>query len=335
MKVSIIIPVYNVSGYIERCLDAVLCQTYSNIECIFVDDCSPDNSMELILKKTSSYSGHISFISIHHPQNKGLSVARNSGINASTGDYLYFLDSDDEIPENSIEELVRLAKKYPDVDIVQGSSDVLENGHLNKMYQLKDTLPEFSENHRWLKKKVLERVWIPVTSWNKLIRRCFIIDNKIFFKEGLIHEDEHWTFFAAKSIKSMAFCKVTTYRHEIHEGTIMTSDSQKSISSWLYIIEDFMNNIDTDMTRIQRKVILEVSFCNLVRIIRQSSNFSIGDMLNKQKELLKPCFKNALKRFQIFELILLSYFHLPVCLLKFLCMNNIKGLYFRILKYLV
>ncbi|MCK9312325.1 MAG: glycosyltransferase [Bacteroidales bacterium] len=335
MKVSIIIPVYNVSGYIERCVDSVLCQTYSNIECIFVDDCSPDNSMELISKKTSSYSGNISFISIHHVQNKGLSGARNSGINASTGDYLYFLDSDDEIPERCIEELVRLAEKYQEVDIIQGSSEVIENGCLNKMYQLKGTLPEFSENHFWLKKNILERVLIPVTAWNKLIRRRFIIKNKMFFKEGLIHEDEHWTFFAAKSVKSMAFCKVPTYRHYIHEGTIMTSDSQKSISSWLFIIDDFVNGMDADMLRIQRKVILEVSFCNLIRIIRRSSNFSVGEMLTRQKEILKPCFRDALKRFQVFELFLLSYYLFPKCLLKFLCMDNIKGLYFRILKYLV
>jgi len=335
MRVSIIIPVYNVSVYIERCMDSVLCQTYSDIECIFVDDCSPDNSMELIFKKISLYSGNISFISIQHAQNKGLSGARNSGIKASTGDYLYFLDSDDEIPEHGIEELVRLAEKYPDVDIVQGSSEVIENGRSNKMYRLKGTLPEFSENHFWLKKNVLERVLIPVTAWNKLIRRRFIIENKMFFKEGLIHEDEHWTFFAAKSVKSMAFCKVPTYRHYIHEGTIMTSDSKKSISSWFSIIDDFVNGMDADMLRIQRKVIFEVSFCNLVRIIRLPSDFSTSDMLTIQKELLKPCFRDALKRFQIFELFLLSYYHLPVCLLKVLCMDNIKGLYFRILKYLV
>jgi len=335
MKISIIIPVYNVSAFIERCMDSVIYQSYSDIECIFVDDCSPDNSADLITQKMASYSGHIAFKMIRHEQNKGLSGARNSGIHASTGDYLYFLDSDDEITEKCLAHLVSLANKYAGVDIVQGSSEVL-NGKKNKnMYQLKSDMPEFSENHLWLKKNLLERTAIPVTAWNKLINRHFITSNNLFFKEGLIHEDEHWTFFAAKHIRSMAFCRASTYRHYIHEGTIMTSDQRKSISSWLVIIDDFINHIDDELDRIQRKVILEVSFCNLVRIIKGYSRYSADEMIYRQKDLLKPHLKIAWKKVRIVELMLLSYNYLPVFILKFLCRNKIKGIYFRILKYLV
>lgn len=335
MKISIIIPVYNVSAYIERCMDSVISQTYSDMECIFVDDCSPDNSTDLIAQKMTSYSGPIVFKMIRHEQNKGLSGARNSGIYTSTGDYLYFLDSDDEISEKCVEELVNLANKYAGVDIVQGSSVVLNGEKINNMYQLKDDLPQFSENHLWLKKNLLERAIIPVTAWNKLINRRFITANNLFFKEGLIHEDEHWTFFAAKHIRSMAFCKVPTYRHYIHEGTIMTSDQRKSISSWLVIINDFINHTDAELDRIQRKVILEVSFCNLIRILKGSSPYSVDELLNKQKEILKPCLRSAWKKMRIVEFMLLSYNHQPVFILKFLCRNKIKGIYFHTLKYLV
>ena len=100
MKISVIIPVYNVEKYIRRCLLSVKdqkCEDF-NIECLIVDDCSPDGSMTIVrdlIEKNDDKS--ITFTIISHEKNKGLSEARNSGIKASTGDYLYFIDSDDDI----------------------------------------------------------------------------------------------------------------------------------------------------------------------------------------------------------------------------------------------
>jgi len=335
MKVSVIIPVYNVSRYIGRCMDSVICQTWSDIECIFVDDCSSDDSVDQILKKIAAYTGPFTFRIIHHERMKGPSSSRNSGIQASTGDYLYFLDSDDEIAKNGIELLANLAKKYPGVDIVQGSSDIIEGNKTNNRYRLKKTIPEYSENHIWLKKNVLERVNIPLTAWNKLIDRRFITTNKLLFKEGIIHEDEHWTYFVAKYVRTMAFCKIPTYRHYIREGSIMTSGLKDSIPSWFIIIDDFLAHIDDDLARSQRKVILEVSFCNLIRIIKKAKEGPIDELLTRQKEMMRPFLKSAQKRKQVFEILLISYNYLPVFILKHLCKNNITGLYFHILKYFV
>jgi len=335
MKVSVIVPVYNVSKYIERCVDSMINQTYEDIECIFVDDCSSDNSVEIIAQKIAMYAGLITFEIIHHKQNKGSSGARNTGIEASTGDYLFFLDSDDEISNNCIELLVDLALRYPDVDIVQGSSNVIDRRHLNRMYLLKKSLPEFTKDHVWLKTNVLKRVLIPVTPWNKLINRNFTITNNLYFQEGIICEDELWTYFVAKCIKAIAFCKIPIYQHYINEGSVMTSNPSKRISSWLIIINSYINNIDPDLSRFQRKVILEGSFGNLVRIIKGYPQISIDDILAKQRRILNPCIKSARKRHQIFELLLLSYNYFPKFLLKFLCMNGVKSIYLGILKYLV
>ena len=335
MKVSVIVPVYNVSKYIERCMNSVINQTYSDIECIFIDDCSPDNSVKLIEQKRSLYAGPITFEIIRHEQNKGLSGSRNTGIKAASGDYLFFLDSDDEISNNCIELLANLAAKYKDIDIVQGSADVINEGHLNKMYLLKSALPEYTTDHAWLKKNVLRKAFIPVTSWNKLIRRNFITANNLYFKQGIIHEDQHWTFFAAKCIKAMAFCKVPTYRHYIHEGSIMTSDPNTSITNWFIIINDFVHHIDKDLPRFQRKAILEVSFGNLIQIVKVYPQNNACTLLAKQRSILEPCIKSARKRHQIFELLLLSYNYFPIFLLKFLCMNGVKSIYLGILKYMV
>ena len=92
MKITIVIPVYNVAPYIEECLRSVMNQSWQGtIECILVDDCGADNSMKIINQILQSYQGDLEFKIIHHEQNRGLSAARNSGIDAATGDYVYFL----------------------------------------------------------------------------------------------------------------------------------------------------------------------------------------------------------------------------------------------------
>ena len=108
--ISIIIPIYNVEPYIIRCVDSVLRQTYRQLEIILVDDCSPDHSMEIARKhiEASTSSKGLKFKYIKHEKNRGLSAARNSGLDAATGEYIYFLDSDDEITEEEKSELEAL-----------------------------------------------------------------------------------------------------------------------------------------------------------------------------------------------------------------------------------
>lgn len=101
LKISIIIPVYNVSLFIERCLLSVVEQRHEALEVILVDDASPDDSMEKARRFLSGYP-KLDYKIVTHPQNKGLSAARNTGVKHSTGAYLYFLDSDDALPENAI-----------------------------------------------------------------------------------------------------------------------------------------------------------------------------------------------------------------------------------------
>ena len=123
MKISIIVPVYNVELYIKECFESIAAQTYKGeIECIFVDDCGQDDSVAILEKLIAEYHGPIQFSIVHHEHNKGLSGARNTGIRKAKGDYLYFLDSDDTITPDCIEKLVMLVEKYPGVEMVQGST---------------------------------------------------------------------------------------------------------------------------------------------------------------------------------------------------------------------
>ena len=122
-EISIIIPIYNVEKYVAECLNSVISQTYdhSKIECIIVDDCSPDKSMEIVNEIIREYDGDMAFITCRHEHNQGLSSARNTGISIATGEYLYFLDSDDYIYPNSLELLMEGIGINRDIDMVVGN----------------------------------------------------------------------------------------------------------------------------------------------------------------------------------------------------------------------
>ena len=131
IKVSIIIPVYNVEKYIERCLRSVISQTYSNIECILVNDGTPDRSFEIAKEFINKYNhkekSNIDFILIEHEHNKGLSEARNTGVRASTGEYVYFLDSDDAIMPEAIKDLVQTVERNKRPDVIYGSTLLIDS----------------------------------------------------------------------------------------------------------------------------------------------------------------------------------------------------------------
>ena len=125
MKVSIIIPIYKVEPYIERCIQSVLRQTYRDLEVILVDDCTPDRSMELAKAciEQSPLSKDLQIVYLRHEQNRGVSVCRNDGIDAATGEYIMFIDSDDHITDDCVETLVKPLENYPyDLSLRHGGS---------------------------------------------------------------------------------------------------------------------------------------------------------------------------------------------------------------------
>jgi glycosyltransferase involved in cell wall biosynthesis len=239
MKVSIIIPVYNVGPYIKRCLESVTNQSYSGIECILVDDCGTDNSMEIVRSFIDSYNGAVEFVITRHEKNRGLSAARNTGIIKSQGDYLFFLDSDDAITPMCIEHLVLLANKYQTADFVQGNT-VQGIGCVPNYCFAKD-VPEFINNKQFLSQVIYTRA--NISSWNRLIKRSFIISNSLFFQEGIVHEDDCWAYFLAKYSNAAAFTNEGTYWYYLNSNSIMTSSSRSMIRKRLdscYVISDII-----------------------------------------------------------------------------------------------
>lgn len=243
IKVSIIVPVYNVESYIEKCLRSVMEQIYTNYECLIVDDCGTDNSILIAKQLVAKYDGPATFRIIHRERNGGLSAARNTGLREAVGKYVYFLDSDDKLFPHSLEVLVRLAQKYPGVDMVQGNIEI-QNGKLQHLHFHKDAFCEYLNNSMEIRSLVLGK--LPETAWNKLVRRAFLLSNHLFFMEGIIHEDEMWRWHYQKEIQSLAICFENTYWYRTdNQQSIMTvPDRTNSLLSHIAIEREMIATFD-------------------------------------------------------------------------------------------
>ena len=219
MKISIIIPVYNVEPYIEDCLKSVAEQTYKgDIECIIVDDCTPDGSCAIIEHFINEYNGSIDFKLLHHTVNRGLSAARNTGIDAAAGEYIYFLDSDDEITPECIELLTKPLKnnKY---DFVIGNYETVGSDAQFPPLLLEEGS---TANNSLIRTLYFANKWY-MMAWNKLCNLDYIRMEKLYFKEGLINEDELWSFQLACTAQSMYVIDKCTYTYKIRTNSITST----------------------------------------------------------------------------------------------------------------
>lgn len=260
-KVSIIIPIYNVEPYILECLQSVANQTIADkLECILVDDCGADNSVSVAEAFLKSYSGGIHFELLHHQKNGGLSAARNTGVCASHGEYLYFLDSDDTIIPRCMEILVEMAERNR-ADVVIGSYITDDN----RMSQFENIdYPECVSDKCKVKRMMLDYDVIPVTAANRLIRRDLFVKNDLFFKEGIIHEDNYWTFFLAKYVERMAICKKKVYYYRSTPGSITNKvNIEKETLAFHTMINNFCSHIDSFEENAQKRNV----FCLLLGAI--------------------------------------------------------------------
>lgn len=221
-KISIIIPVYGVELYIEDCIRSVMVQDYTGqLECILVDDCSPDKSIEIAEQVISAYRGCINFRIIHHEKNKGLSGARNTGISNATGEYVYLLDSDDEIVVNCISALVEPLMDHS-FDMVIGDYRAIGT---DKEFQKLNMVTGETYFGNSIPASYYHGKWMQIAV-NKLYSIDYLTRENLVFKEGLIHEDELWSLEIAASAKNICGVKKETYIYKIREDSITTAITQ-------------------------------------------------------------------------------------------------------------
>lgn len=210
-KVSLIIPVYNVENYIEKCLDSVVNQTLKDMEIIIVNDGSQDKSKQKIEKYLKKYSS----IKYLEKENGGLSDARNYGMPHATGEYIAFLDSDDYVEKTMYEEMYNIAKKE--------NADMVECDFVWEYPNKKrEDIGEFYHS----KKEMIEKGH--VVAWNKLIKREIIEKTKIIFPVGLRYEDMEFFYKLVPYIDKVSFVKKCFVHYVQRENSIANTQNVRT-----------------------------------------------------------------------------------------------------------
>ncbi len=233
-KVSVIIPVYNAKDYLGRCLDSVINQTLKDIEIICINDCSKDNSLE-ILKEYSSKDKRIKLI--NHKTNKGESAARNTGLDNAKGEYIAFLDNDDTIDSNFYEKLYKKATET-NADIVKGEvkyinyDNTITYGNINEEY-----------------KKTKNKMTFVLNWWCAIYKRELIFDNNIRLLEGCILGGDslflNEAIINAKNFQIVDNVYYNYYRREDSgDSKILSFEKMKSA---LNVFELILNNINNSL----------------------------------------------------------------------------------------
>lgn len=224
MLFSIVVPIYNVEPYLERCIASMREQTYENIEIILVDDESPDRCPAIC----DRYAELDNRIKVIHKKNGGLSDARNHGVAAATGEYIIFLDSDDYIGLDTCERFAEYAKGG--IDILVGSATV--EGGACDLRQIDPTDTVYT-GEEYLKKAHRESK-ARMAAWLNVYRRQFLLENELWFQRGILHEDEEFTprvFLRAQSVVNTG---INFYHYIIRDNSITTKKDKRRNARDLY-----------------------------------------------------------------------------------------------------
>lgn len=272
IKISIIIPVYNVEKYLRECLDSILAQTFQDFEIICVDDGSTDKSLEIL----QEYKRKDDRFVILQQRHAGAGAARNHGLKLAEGKYIQFLDSDDYFEPNLLEELYTRAEKFgSDLTVcssrkVDDEGNITETGSPNFPINI-DKVPMEQVFNRQDFKDEIFCLLIPVV-WNKLIKKSFLDKNHLEFPKLTIYEDIAFMHsVVACADRIVAFNKeLINYRFNRPGSLVSTRSSHtiEAIKSCMYLGE-FLNcrNLLTEYENAYKKAFInhiraEISYCN-------------------------------------------------------------------------
>lgn len=191
--VSIVIPIYNVESYLDRCINSVVLQTYENVEIILIDDGSTDRSSEIC----DEWAARDSRIVVIHKQNAGLGMARNSGIDKARGKYIFFFDSDDYVDTDIVRKCVENAQKNDSDVVIYGRYCVYEDGRIGKG-EIKTEKTVYTDemiNNELLPGMFTYDMGFGVSAWGRMYRLDIINENGIRFvsEREIISEDAYFT----------------------------------------------------------------------------------------------------------------------------------------------
>lgn len=257
--ISVIIPVYKVEKYLDSCVESVVGQTYQNLEIILVDDGSPDHCPEMC----DAWEEKDKRIKVIHKQNGGVGSARNEGIKLASGDWVWFVDSDDTIEENAITLLSEVFAQTPDL--------IVFNKEENEVYQ-KDN--RFFDEYYF-------RYRFGFEPWNKLYKLNIIRQNGLKFDtEEKIGEDLLFNIKYYKYAKNYVFTDLKLYNYRIREDSAMGEKDPERLEKQLSVYSKIYDFYKNDLNE---KTLAQLFIMHLVSGINQSDK---ADLKNEEKHSL-------------------------------------------------
>lgn len=242
--VSVIIPIFKAENYLRECLDSVVNQTLKNIEIICVDDGSPDHSADIAAEYAQKYTN----VKLLRKENGGQSSARNLALEHAEGKYVYFLDSDDYLELNMLEEVYSKAVKE-DLDMVffnavpfyESKQDKLENSHYTNFYKRKGNYSGIYTGQTLFTMMHQNREFLGSPCF-EIIRRSLIEDNNLLFYNGIIHEDNLFVFQCTMLAERATHIDKVFYHRRLHsDSTMTTQKSMKNVEGYLVSYSEMLH----------------------------------------------------------------------------------------------
>ena len=308
-KISVIVPVYNVEKWLNMCIDSILAQSYKNLEIILVNDGSTDKSKDIC----DQYLKEDNRVKVFDILNSGQSVARNIGLKEAKGDYILFIDSDDYISDKAIIEKFINILDSNNYDFIYTSYCRFEDGNEEKITEI---LPINLTNNE-IKNKEGKDILVDLLNKNsfhhapylKVCRKEFILNNKLFFREGYYHEDAEWTFKVFYYAKKIFIYDKPWYMRRMRENSTITSRNEsaicKKLCDRLIIADDLIKFFKKENAS---KVIIN----DLVRMywgdILCVAKLSDKQLINMCSQIIDKTRKNLLivkdKKYNLFSIVI-------------------------------
>jgi len=275
--ISVIIPVYNVEDYICDCLKSILIQDYTNLEIIIVNDCTQDNSIVIASDFIELLKMKFSFKLINHFKNCGLSAARNTGIDAAKGDYIFFLDSDDFLNKTTFSSFINTI-------ITEGKSDIIIGSFIDKTVTVLKNCKTLSNNSEVLQ-SFLNDDWYEMAC-NKLISLKLLNDNNIRFLKGIYLEDTLFSYHLALHANSLSYNNEFTYNYRERPNSIRTLKNIKYLDDSFFVYERIIKDYNKDQfPQLFNKYVINKCYVLYKEIIKYNQTSSI--YIPRLKLLLK------------------------------------------------
>lgn len=277
-KISVIVPIYNVEMYLERCLANIMHQSFKDFECICVDDCGNDKSAQIAQKFVNIDPR---FKLLHHEKNRGLSAARNTGIDTAKGEYIVCIDSDDWI-EKTLLEFIVTSFENNDVDSVWFNARLVQEKNNTFTTLFRSDLFELEEGFLNITPKNINLY--PDFAWNKAYKKETLDKYNLRYCEGLFFEDSEFYIKSFTNFSKVYYTKTLMYNYRQRENSIVSAKEGRKVKNehlFLTIEKNYDYLLETGKFEAWKEVLLELFTKRIWAVLIEGEHDNIVRIANK------------------------------------------------------